>query len=171
MIYYLIESDDKPYIMNRWSGKGADWLNIYGFASKKFDLNKYFGFSEKTRNILIKIEDDFRDNLISTEKEVFKEITGKTSRTRSYFGVFDKYKKQKELKETCFNEIFRRVKKPYLYKFTVDDLKGMGIDNEHDINFFKRLYDLRASLENERSDKSITDKTTLLDVFYELLSI
>ena len=47
----------------------------------------------------------------------------------------------------------------------------MGIDNEHDINFFKRLYDLRASLENERSDKSITDKTTLLDVFYELLSI
>jgi len=47
MIHYLIESDDKPYIMNRWSGKGADWLNIYGFASKDFDLNQYFGFSEK----------------------------------------------------------------------------------------------------------------------------
>ena len=171
MIYYLIESDDKPYIINRWSGKGADWLNIYGFASKKFDLNKYFGFSEKTRNILIKIEDDFRNNIVSAEKEVFKEITGKTSRTRSYFGVFDKYNKEKELKETFYNELFRRVNKPYLYKFTVDDLKGMGIDNEHDINFFKRLYDLRASLENERSDKSVTDKTTLLDVFYELLSI
>ena len=35
------------------------------------------------------------------EKEVFKEITGKTSRTRSYFGVFDKYNKEKELKEIC----------------------------------------------------------------------
>ena len=171
MIYYLIESDDKPYIINRWSGKGADWLNMYGFASKNFDLNKYFGFSEKTRNILIKIEEDFRNNIISIEKEVFKEITGKTSRVRSYFGVFDKYNKQKELKEICFNEIFKRVNKPYLYKFTVDDLKGMGIDNEHDLNFFKKLYDLRESLENERSDKSIIDKTTLLDVFYEILGI
>ena len=47
----------------------------------------------------------------------------------------------------------------------------MGIDNEHDLNFFKRLYDLRESLENERSDKSITNKSTLLDVFYELMSI
>jgi len=44
MIHYLIESDDKPYIMNRWSGKGADWLNIYGFASKDFDLNQYLDF-------------------------------------------------------------------------------------------------------------------------------
>ena len=171
MIYYLIESDDKPYIINRWSGKGADWLNIYGFASKNFDLNNYFGFSEKTRNIIIKIEDDFRNNIVSNEKEVFKEITGKTSRVRSYFGVFDKYNKQKELKEIGFNEIFSRVKKPYLFKFTVDDLKGMGIDNEHDLNFFKRLYDLRKSLENERTDKSITDKTTLLEVFYELMDI
>lgn len=171
MIYYLIESDDKPYIMNRWSGKGTDWLNIYGFASKDSDLNRYFGFSDKTREILIKIEDDFRDNIISTEKEVFKEKTGKTSRVRSYFGVFDKYKKEKELKEDCFDEIFSRVEKPYLYKFTVDDLKEMGIDNEHDLNFFKKLYDLRQSLENERSDETITDKTTLLDVFYQLLSI
>ncbi len=171
MIYYLIESDDKPYIMNKWSGKGADWLNIYGFASKNFNLNKYFGFSENTINILIKIENDFRNNIISIEKEVYKEITGKTSRVRSYFGVFDKYNKQKELKESCFNEIFRRVNKPYLYKFTVDDLNGMGIDNEHDLNFFKRLYDLRKSLENERIDKSITDKTTLLEVFYELMDI
>lgn len=171
MIYYLIESDDKPYIMNKWSGKGADWLNIYGFASKNFNLNKYFGFSENTINILIKIENDFRNNIISIEKEVYKEITGKTSRVRSYFGVFDKYNKQKELKEICFNEIFRRVNKPYLYKFTVDDLKGMGIDNEHDLNFFKKLYDLRNSLENERIDKSITDKTTLLEVFYELMDI
>ncbi|WP_414469259.1 ATP-dependent DNA helicase [Methanobacterium sp. ACI-7] len=171
MMYYLIESDDTPYIMNRWSGKGADWLNIYGFASKDFDLNKYFGFSQKTRDILIKIEDDFRDNIISVEKEVFKEITGQTSRTRSYFGIFDKYKKQKDLKEECFNEIFKRVKKPYLYQFTIDDLRELGIDNEHDLTFFKRLYNLRISLENEWSDETIKDKTTLLNVFYELMDI
>ncbi len=171
MIYYLIESDDTPYIMNRWSGKGADWLNIYGFASKDFDLNKYFGFSQKTQDILIKLEDDFRENLIATEKEVYKEKTGQTSRIRSYFGVFDKYKKQKDLKEDCFNEIFSRVKKPYLYQFTVDDLRELGIDNEHDLNFFKRLNDLRVSLENEWSDETIKDKTTLLNVFYELMDI
>ena len=171
MIYYLIESDDAPYIMNRWSGKGADWLNIYGFASKDSDLNKYFGFSEKTRKSLIKLEDDFREDIISAEKEVFKEITGQTSRVRKYFGVFDKYKNQKELKEACFDEIFKRVKKPYLYKFTVDDLRQMGIDDEHDLNFFKKLYDLRKSLEDERSDETIKDKTTLLDVFYQLMSI
>jgi len=170
MIYYLIESDDKPYIMNRWS---ADWLNIYGFASKDFDLNKYFGFSQNTRDILIKLEDDFRENLISTEKEVFKEKTGQTSRVRSYFGVFNKYKDQKDLKEEYFDEIFKRVNKPYLYKFTVDDLKEIGIDNEHDLNFFKRLYELRQSLEKEWSDETISysDKTTLLDVFYKLMSI
>ena len=171
MIYYLIESDDKPYIMNRWSGKGEDWLNIYGFASYDFDLNKYFGFSQDTRDILIKLEDDFRENLLATEKEVYKEITGQTSRVQSYFGVFDKYKKQKELKEVCFNEIFKRIDKPYLYKFTVDDLREMGIDDEHDLNFFKRLSDLRQKIETEWSDKNIKDKTTLLDVFYELMSI
>lgn len=171
MIYYLIESDDKPHIMNRWSGNGADWLNIYGFASKDFDLNKYFGFTQKTQDILIKLEDDFRDNLLSAEKEVFKELTGQTSRIRSYFGIFNKYKDQKELKEDCFNEIFKRVSKPYLYKFTVDDLRELGIDNEHDLTFFKRLNDLRVSLENEWSDETIKDKTTLLNVFYELMSI
>lgn len=173
MIHYLIESDDKPYIMNRWSGKGADWLNIYGFASKDFDLNQYFGFSEKTRDILRKLEDDYRDNIIAAEKEVSKDITGKPSRVRSYFGVFDKYNKQKEIKEACFNEIFERVEKPYLYKFTVDDLKEMGIDDEHDLDFFKNLHDLRESLENEWSDETISysDRTTLLEVFYKLLSI
>lgn len=122
MIHYLIESDDAPYIMNRWSGKSADWLNIYGFASKDQDLNKYFGFSDKTRDILIKMEDEFRENLVTAEKEVYKEITGQTSRVRSYFGVFSKYKNQKNVKETCFNEIFTRVEKPYLHKLTVDDL-------------------------------------------------
>ncbi len=171
MIYYLIESDDKPYILNRWSGKSGDWLNIYGFASKDSDLNKYFGFSQNTRDILIKLEEEFREKLISTEKEVYKEITGKTSRVRSYFGVFDKYKKQKELKEACFDEIFKRIDKPYLYKFTVDDLRKMGIDDEHDLNFFKRLYDLRQKIETEWSDENIKDKTTTLDVFYELISI
>lgn len=173
MMYYLIESDDTPYIMNRWSGKGADWLNIYGFASKDFDLNKYFGFSQKTRDILIKMEDDFREEFISTGKEVYKEITGKTSQVRTYFGIFDKYNKleEKEIKEDCYNEVFSRLKKPYLYKLTVDDLKEMGIDDEHDLNVFKRLYDLRYSLENEWSDETIKDKTTLLNVFYELMSI
>lgn len=170
MLHYLIESDDAPHIMNRWS---RDWLNIYGFASKDFDLNKYFGFTEKTRNILIKLEDDFREEFISTGKEVYKEKTGTTSQVRTYFGVFNKYNKleEKEIKEDCYNEVFSRVKKPYLFNFTVDDLKRMGIDDEHDLNFFKRLYDLRKSIENEWSDEKITDKTTLLNVFYELMCI
>jgi DNA helicase-2/ATP-dependent DNA helicase PcrA len=171
MMYYLIESDDKPYILNRWSGQGEDWLNIYGFASKNHDLNKYFGFSQKTRDILIKLEEDFREKVIETEKEVYKEKTRESSRIRSYFGVFNKYKDKKELKEDCLNEIFERVNKPYLYKFTVDDLRALGIDDEHDLNFFKRLYDLRQKLEKEWSDKDNKDKTTLLDVFYELMSI
>lgn len=69
--------------------------------------------------------------------------------------------------------MFTRVKKPYLHKLTVDDLKEIGIDDEHDLNFFKQLNDLRESLENEWSDETISysDRTTLLDVFYKLLNI
>ncbi|MDR3291436.1 MAG: ATP-dependent helicase [Methanobrevibacter sp.] len=160
LFYYIVENDEKPYIRNQWE---RNWLNLSGFASKSFNFSK---LSEKTGEILYALEEEYKNEILRVEKEVYKKITGKKSRIQSFDGVFNR-------DDEILIEIFNHVKKPLISYFSVKDLKGLGIDDENDLEFFNRLYKLKNKIINERnrSDLKYDDRTTLLQVYYEILDI
>ncbi|MDR3222406.1 MAG: UvrD-helicase domain-containing protein [Methanobrevibacter sp.] len=160
LFYYLIENDEKPYIMNKWEVK---WLNISGFASESFNM---INLSEQTRNILLELENKYKNKVIEVEKEVYEELIGKKSRKRTFKGIFDR-------DEEILIEIFNRVEKPFLWKYNTKDLRKLGISDDDDLEFFDRLYNLRKELDEERKNENIKyeNVSTLLNVFYRLLDI
>ena len=163
LFYYLIENDEKPYILNKWE---FEWMNISGFASAAFNALKIINLSENTRNVLLELEKRYKEKVMETEKEVYKEFEGKNSRLRSFKGVFNR-------DEEILIEIFNRVKKPFLWKYDTEILREIGITDVEDLEFFNKLYNLRKELENQRENDNVKygDISTLLEVFYNLLDI
>ena len=163
LFYYLVEKDEKAYIMNKWE---SQWLNLSGFSSEAFNALRMINLSESTRNILLELENRYKNKVIETEKEVYKEFTGKNSRKRSFKGIFDR-------DEEILIEIFNRVKKPFLWKYNTEILREIGITDNNDLEFFNELYNLRKELEEERENENVKYEniSTLLNVFYRLLNI
>jgi DNA helicase-2/ATP-dependent DNA helicase PcrA len=163
LIYYLIENNEKPYIRNQWE---RDWLNLRGFASESFNSVKMLKLSEKTREILLKIYEEYENEVIQVEKEVYKEMTGKSSRISTFEGVFKR-------DEEILIEIFNKVKKPLISQFSVKDLINLGVEDEYDLKFFSKLYELKNKIikEKNNSDLKYYKMTTLLEIYYKLLAI
>jgi DNA helicase-2/ATP-dependent DNA helicase PcrA len=163
LFYYLIENDENHYIMNKWE---FQWLNISGFASDAFNSLKMINLSENTRHILLKLENEYKNKVLETEKEVYEELTGKKSRKRSFKGIFNR-------DEEVLIEIFKKVEKPALWKYNTQTLREFGIKDNNDLEFFNKLYNLRKELEKERKNENMKYRrvSTLLNVFYRLLDI
>ncbi|GAA5818119.1 MAG: ATP-dependent helicase [Methanobrevibacter sp. CfCl-M3] len=160
LLYYIVENDEKPYIRNQWE---RNWLNLSGYASKSFNFPK---LSEKTRKILYDLEEEYKNEILTVEKEVYEKVTGKKSRIQNFDGVFNR-------DDEILIEIFNQVKKPLISYFSVNDLKKLGVDDENDLKFFNRLYKLKNKIvdERNRSDLKYDDRTTLLQVYYDILDI
>ncbi|MDR1721967.1 MAG: ATP-dependent helicase, partial [Methanobrevibacter sp.] len=144
LIYYLIENDEKPYIRTQWE---REWLNLSGFASESFNSANLLKLSPKTRKIFLELEDNYKEQVLKVEKEVYKEETGKASRIKKFDGVFNR-------DEELLIKIFKKVQKPILSNYTRNDLKELGIHDEHDLNFFDKLYNLKRRMNNERTNEN-----------------
>ncbi|MCL2116272.1 MAG: ATP-dependent helicase, partial [Methanobrevibacter sp.] len=170
LFYYLVQDDDNPHISFAWE---RDWLNLDAYSSKTFDSLKFFNLSNETREILSKKEEEYREELLNTARQVQKEETG-SARVRSFNGVFN-------LDEDLLIKIFRIFDKPIISLMDMNDLKAIGIANQNDLSFFNKLYDLKQLIisntifksdsEEEISNKLNSERITLLDIFYKLLEI
>lgn len=149
LIYYITRKLDNSYGMSRLE---RDWLNLKAFCG--YDFNpKFRDLSGQTKEYLTKLQDDYEESILETEKEVYLELTGKKSRIKKLSGVFNRT-------EDVLIEIFKRISKP-----AVDlDL----IKNKEDRAFFTKLESLREDIFKDGDDE---EKPTILDVYYELLDL
>lgn len=145
-LYAIIPPSDSPHIMSGWE---KEWLNLKAFSGEKF---KYLihDFSTESREILIKIQNNFEEDALSCEKEVYKKLTGKTSRKKKFKGIFDR-------DEEVLIEVFENVQKP--------DLLQVKLNNKEDQEFIEFLKYYREMFFDEHSLKSLS----ILDLFYDIL--
>ena len=153
LMYHLIHDDSSHnFIMDSWT---LDWLNLKAFTGANFN-QVLFELSEDTKRILNNLQDEFEKNVINMEKIVYNELTGRTSRTATFKGVFRR-------DEEVLAEIFNRLERPFL---SDENLKKYGVTNKQDLEFFKRLNELRYKVSNG----DFIDRPMVSEVYFELLT-
>lgn len=148
LFYYITRKLDHSYGM---SNLEKEWLNLRAFCGIDF-IPKFRKLSVETKRYLMELQENFENDVLKTEKEVYFELTGKKSRKKKFNGVFTR-------NEDVLIEIFKRVNKPVV---DLDLIEDTG-----DREFFTELEKLRENVFS--SDEE--DKLTILEVYYELLNL
>lgn len=148
LFYYIARKLDHSYGM---SNLEKEWLNLRAFCGIDF-IPKFRKLSVETKRYLMELQENFENDVLKTEKEVYFELTGKKSRKKKFNGVFTR-------NEDVLIEIFERVNKPVV---DLDLIEDAG-----DREFFTELEKLRENVFS--SDEE--DKLTILEVYYELLNL
>lgn len=148
LFYYIARKLDHSYGMFNLE---KEWLNLRAFCGIDF-IPKFRELSVETKRYLMELQENFENDVLKTEKEVYFELTGKKSRKKKFNGVFTR-------NEDVLIEIFKRVNKPVV---DLDLIEDAG-----DREFFTELEKLRENVFS--SDEE--DKLTILEVYYELLNL
>ena len=148
LFYYIARKLDHSYGM---SNLEKEWLNLRAFCGIDF-IPKFRKLSVETKRYLMELQENFENDVLKTEKEVYFELTSKKSRKKKFNGVFTR-------NEDVLIEIFKRVNKPVV---DLDLIEDTG-----DREFFTELEKLRENVFS--SDEE--DKLTILEVYYELLNL
>lgn len=148
LFYYIARKLDHSYGM---SNLEKEWLNLRAFCGIDF-IPKFRKLAVETKRYLMELQENFENDVLKTEKEVYFELTGKKSRKKKFNGVFTR-------NEDVLIEIFKRVNKPVV---DLDLIEDTG-----DREFFTELEKLRENVFS--SDEE--DKLTILEVYYELLNL
>ena len=136
-------------------GDGGQWINLSSFTDKYYDASKVFKLSKKTQEILNDIELKYHANVLNA-KNNFTAMDS-NSKSNSIMDVVRDYS------DETLDKIFKKVGIIDLSAYSRDELKSIGITDEHDLDLFVGLNELKSSL----SDVRITS----LQVFYELIKI
>ena len=150
-LFYHLVSDDDPhkYFFNKWE---SDWLNLKAYADQIL-----FELSDETKDILYNLQDKFEDEVVKTENEVWLRDHKKGGAK-----TFDKVLKRPE---EMLIEIFSKVTRPVLSN---ENLLDYGITNPDDLEFFKKLNQLKDSLYAE--DVKFYERPTVSEVYLKLLT-
>ncbi|WP_405294268.1 ATP-dependent helicase, partial [Methanobrevibacter sp.] len=136
-------------------GDGGQWINLSSFTDKYYNSSKVFKLSRRTQDILNDIELKYHASVVNV-KNSFKPIDS-SSKSTSIMDVVRDYS------DDTLDEIFKRAGHIDLSTCSRERLKSIGIVDEHDLDFFAALNDLKSSLSDVR--------LTCLQVYYELIRI
>ncbi|WP_458405424.1 UvrD-helicase domain-containing protein [Methanobrevibacter sp.] len=136
-------------------GDGGQWINLSSFTDKYYEASKIFKLSSGTMDILNDIELKYHANVVNIKNNY--EPIDSSIKSKSIMDVVRDYS------DEVLEEIFKRVGSIDISSYSRDELKGIGITDEHDLDFFEDLNELKASLGEV--------KLTSLQIFYELLKI
>lgn len=150
-LFFHLVSDDDPhrYFFNRWE---KDWLNLKAYADQTL-----FDLSDETKDILYNLQDKFEEEVVKAENEIWLRDHKKGGK-QSFAKVFDR-------DEDMLIEIFESVTRPVLVN---ENLIEYGITDEDDLEFFKRLNELKDSLYSE--DVKFYQRPTVSEVYLKLLT-
>ena len=152
LMYHLIQEDDAYYTFV--PGDSAEWLNLKTLTGAN-DNKVLFDLSGETKDILNNMWDKFEKDVVEMDKIVCSENEGWGRGIKKYKGIFTKLQKRQR-------EVFSRVEKPIL---SDENLKKYGISNENDLEFFRKLNELKAEVNAEK----YYDRPVISEVYFELL--
>ena len=136
-------------------GDGGQWVNLSSFTDKYYEASKIFKLSPKTMDILNDIEMRYHANVVNIKKNYTP--IDENVRSKSIMDVVRDYS------DEDLDDIFERVGSIDISLYSREELKGIGISDEHDLDLFENLNELKSSLKEV--------KLTSLQIYYELLKI
>ena len=151
LFYHLVSDDDShKYFFNKWE---TDWLNLKAYADQVL-----FELSDETKEILYNLQNEFENEVVKTENEIWLRDHKK--------GGMDTFKKVVDSRpEEMLIEIFNTVTRPVLSN---ENLIEYGITNPDDLEFFRKLNEFKDSLYAE--DVKFYERPTVLEVYLKLLT-
>lgn len=150
LMYHLIQEEDPYYTF--LPSETDEWLNLKTLTGA--NGNKVlFELSEETKEKLNKLHDDFVQEVIAKDGEVYKEYNPRGDPIKEFSQMFTRDRKRQ-------NAVFKEVKKPIL---SDGNLIEYGITNERDLKFFHALNDLKRRIYPE------DNRPTISEIYYELL--
>ena len=151
-LFYHLVADDDPhkYFFNNWE---TEWLNLKAYADQIL-----FPLSDETQKILYTLQDNFEEEVVKTENEVWLR-DHKSGGKKSFEKVV------RDRPEEMLIEIFSRVTRPVLRN---ENLIEYGITNPDDLEFFRKLNELKDSLYSE--DVKFYQRPTVSEVYLKLLT-
>ena len=144
LLWYITRRTDKFHIPSEDELKDK---NLKQFCGED-DESMIWSLSDETKKYLEELQDSYHEEILRVNRDVPKLDHEKNSR------VVHKVPVNRTLES--LEQIFLQIEKP------VVDLSK--IDNSDDREFFQRLEDLRKAI-------NLEDKPTILEVFYELLTL
>ena len=152
LLWYMLPFDPTRIA---YYGDGGQWINLSSFTDKYYESSKVFRLSKKTQDILNDIELKYHANVVNI-KSNYTPLDA-TSKSKSIMDVVRDYS------DEVLDDMFSRVGVIDLSKYSREEIMAIGITDEHDLDFFSALNDLKSSYRQA--------KMTSLQVFYELLRI
>ena len=135
-------------------GEGGHWINLYSFTDRYYNSSKIFKLTDKTMKILSEIELKYQSGVVKIKDEYSPLSHGLKS--NSIMDIARNYS------DEDVDKMYGRVGND-MSQLSREELKGIGISDEHDLDFFSSLNDLKSSLKQS--------KLTSLQIYYELLKI
>ncbi len=152
LIWYMLPFDPTRIA---YYGDGGQWINLSSFTDTYYESSKVFRLSTRTQDLLNDIERRYHASVVSM-KNRFRPLDS-SAKSASIMDVIRDYP------DDALEEIFARVGTVDLSTYSRDELKGIGITDEHDLDFFSDLNELKSSLGEVRM--------SCLEVYYELIRI
>lgn len=154
LIHHLVQDEDPHnHKFNRWE---LEWLNLKAYTGKNFN-QVLFDLSDETKNILNNLQDEFERKVLEEEKNAYLKVRGKVSKKVSFSRVFER-------DEKVLIELFKHVERPIL---TNENLIKFGVKNEDDLEFFRKLNNLKKYI---NSEEYLESDDTILDILVKLLT-
>lgn len=152
LLWYMLPFDPTRIA---YYGDGGQWINLSSFTDKYYEASKVFKLSQKTMNVLNDIESKYHANVVRIKNNY--QALDSTLKSNSIMDVVRDYA------DDVLDEMFNRVGSIDISNYSRDELRQIGITDEHDLDLFEDLNELKASLREVRM--------TSLQIFYELLKI
>ena len=157
LFWYILPFN--PNFLARY-GDGGHWINLLSFTDRYYNSSRVFHLSKRTISILEDIEFRYHQNVLNYSSQ-HESLTERQS--KSYMDVV------RDFSDENLDEIYRKANRIDISLLSRDELRGIGITDEHDLDFFCRLNRLKKLLFDK--DIDVSKKPTSLQVFYELLNI
>ena len=154
LINHLVQDEDPHNHNFHWWE--LEWLNLKAYTGENFK-QVLFDLSDETKEILNDLQDEFERKVFDEEKKAYFKIRGKTSKKTSFMGIFDR-------DEKVLIELFKNVERPIL---TNENLIKFGVSNRKDLEFFRKLNDLKRYIHTKEYQDS---EDTILDIFMKILT-
>ena len=152
LLWYLLPFN--PTLI-AYYGDGGQWINLSSFTDRYYNAGKIFKLSKKTMDILNDLELKYHYNVVNI-KSNYSPIDGNV-KSKSFMDVVRDYT------DDDLDDMFNRVGTLDISSFTRNQLMDIGISDEHDLDFFEDLNELKSSLGEV--------KLSSLEIYYELLKI
>ncbi|WP_406533455.1 UvrD-helicase domain-containing protein [Methanobrevibacter sp.] len=157
LFWYIIPFN--PTSIPRY-GDGGGWINLLSFTDKYYDASKIFNLDYRTMSVLEELELRYHQNVVNCSGR-YESLNGNSS--SSIMDVVRDYS------DADIREIVKKTNKTDISRLSRSELQDIGITDEHDLDFFCRLNELKKLLFD--SDIDYDKKPTSLQVFYRLMNI